>query len=114
MWLAAPVLAAAWAAGRAADARNTVSFFRIMGGTAAALLWLPVLIVAAVLWPGTLAVPALAGIASLLIGWVMLGRRSAQPFSAPLAPFAAPEAPGAPKTSEPPSAPPPPERSHHE
>ncbi len=44
-WLFSPVLLAAWAAGRAADARNTVSFFRVLGGTAATLIWVPVLAV---------------------------------------------------------------------
>ncbi|MDR2188984.1 MAG: hypothetical protein LBE62_13240 [Azonexus sp.] len=44
MTLLAPVLLAGFLAGRQADARNTVTFFRMAGGFAMALLWLPVLI----------------------------------------------------------------------
>lgn len=51
MLLAAPVLLAARFAGGKADARNTVSFFRIVGGLVAALPWLPCLLLATACWP---------------------------------------------------------------
>ncbi len=46
-----PVLLCAWLAGRRADGRNTVTFFRLAGGFAAAMLWLPCLAVAGVIYP---------------------------------------------------------------
>lgn len=66
-----PVLLAAWFIGRKADARNTVTFFRMAGGLAMALLWLPLLAVALLAWPC-----ATAGLLTLAaIGWWMLGLR---------------------------------------
>jgi hypothetical protein len=63
--LFAPVLLAGQWAGRKADGRNTVSFFRFIGGLAAALLWLPILFVLFIFFP----LPV--GMASVLawIGW---------------------------------------------
>jgi 1-acyl-sn-glycerol-3-phosphate acyltransferase len=63
--LLAPVLLVGKWAGQKADDRNTVSFFRFLGGLAAALLWLPVLLVLFVLFPLPMSV------ASVLawIGW---------------------------------------------
>lgn len=49
--LAAPVLLAGRFAGGKADARNTVSFFRIAGGLIAAVPWLPCLLLVTWLWP---------------------------------------------------------------
>lgn len=69
LWLCWPVLLAGHLAGRRADARNTVSFFRILGGLAACVLWLPVLAVAAVLLPRVVA----AGVVCALVGWGILG-----------------------------------------
>ncbi len=40
-----PILLAAWLAGKKADGRNTITFFRLLGGVGATLFWLPVLIV---------------------------------------------------------------------
>jgi hypothetical protein len=71
MWLFAPVLAVAWFAGTKADARNTVTFFRLLGGAGAALFWVPTLIVAAVFWPVVVGV----GLLSALLGWLLLGAR---------------------------------------
>jgi 1-acyl-sn-glycerol-3-phosphate acyltransferase len=51
MLLAAPVLLAGRFAGSRADARNTVSFFRTVGGLAAAVAWLPCLLLASWFWP---------------------------------------------------------------
>jgi len=70
-----PVLLAAWFAGRKADARNTVTFFRMAGGLAMTLLWLPLLGVALVAWP--CAAGALLMLAS--IGWGLLGSRWLRP-----------------------------------
>jgi hypothetical protein len=63
--LFAPVLLIGQWAGRKADGRNTVSFFRFIGGFAAALVWLPILLVLFVLFPpfGALA------LALAWIGW---------------------------------------------
>lgn len=63
--LFAPVLLAGKWAGYKADGRNTVSFFRFIGGLAAALVWLPILFALFILFP----IPV--GIASILawVGW---------------------------------------------
>ncbi len=63
----APVLLAALYAGRKADGRNTVTFFRMAGGLAAALLWLPVLLGLATFFPLPVALAALAA----SIGWFL-------------------------------------------
>lgn len=53
--LMAPILLAAWFAGRKADARNTVTLHRMIAGTLVALPWLPCLGVLAWHWPGPMA-----------------------------------------------------------
>lgn len=69
MWLFAPVLGAAAFAGSRADGRNTVTFFRLLGGFAAVMVWVPVLIVAAFFWPLVIGI----GIGSAVCGWLLLG-----------------------------------------
>jgi 1-acyl-sn-glycerol-3-phosphate acyltransferase len=54
MLLAAPVLLVSRYAGSTADARNTVSFVRVVAGAVTALVWLPCLLLATVLWPWSL------------------------------------------------------------
>lgn len=71
MWLFAPVLAAAAFAGTRADGRNTVTFFSLLGGFGAVMVWVPVLIVAAFLWPWVVGI----GLASAVCGWLLLGIR---------------------------------------
>lgn len=75
LWLFWPVLVVGHLAGTRADGRNTVSFFRIMGGLAAAVLWVPALLVAAFFWPWVVA----AGAVSALVGWSLLGVRRWRP-----------------------------------
>ncbi|PNL17648.1 MULTISPECIES: hypothetical protein [Micrococcus] len=65
----APVLLTAWAVGKKADAVNTVSFFRVLGGAGAALLWAPVLAGLTVAKPAAGA----AALASTAAGWALLG-----------------------------------------
>lgn len=69
LWLCWPVLVAGFLAGRKADGRNTVSFFRILGGLAASVLWVPVLVLAGFVWPWGVAAGAVSG----LLGWSLLG-----------------------------------------
>lgn len=71
MWVFAPVLGVAALAGARADARNTVTFFRMLGGFAAALIWGPVLVVLACFWPLVVGV----GILSAILGWLLMGVR---------------------------------------
>jgi hypothetical protein len=71
MWLFTPVLAAAGFAGSRADGRNTVTFFRILAGFAAVMVWVPVLIVVAFFWPAVIG----AGVLSGALGWLLLGVR---------------------------------------
>jgi hypothetical protein len=63
--LFAPVLLAGQWAGRKADGRNTVSFFRFLGGLAAALVWLPALLAVFVCFP----LPVGAASAAAWVGW---------------------------------------------
>lgn len=75
MAAAAPVLVAGWFAGTRADARNTVTFFRMLGGLAGFLLWAPVLTLTAVLWPAATSIAAGAAV----LGWLLLGGRRFRP-----------------------------------
>lgn len=47
-----PVLLCAWLAGRQADGRNTIAFFRLAAGFAMGLLWLPYLAFTGIAYPG--------------------------------------------------------------
>lgn len=49
--LLGPVLLAGLAAGRSADARNTTTMFRMLGGSAAAVVWIPLLVLLAACHP---------------------------------------------------------------
>lgn len=71
MWLFAPILVAAAVAGSRADGRNTVTFFRILSGFAAVMVWIQVLIIAAFFWPAVIG----AGVLSGVLGWLLLGVR---------------------------------------
>lgn len=71
MWLFAPVLGVAAFAGSRADGRNTVTFFRLLGGFAAVMVWVPVLVVAAFFWPLVIG----SGLVSAVCGWLLLGLR---------------------------------------
>jgi 1-acyl-sn-glycerol-3-phosphate acyltransferase len=88
-WPVWPVLGVAWAVGRRADARNTVSFFRVLGGLGATVVWGAVLVGAAVTGIATGHGPATAaaagcGLGSVLLGRVLLRARRWQPDTAPL------------------------------
>jgi 1-acyl-sn-glycerol-3-phosphate acyltransferase len=65
MLVLAPVLLVGYVAGRKADGRNTTTFFRMAGGLAAALAWIPALCLLGVLYPEVV-VPAAALAA---VGW---------------------------------------------
>lgn len=88
-WPVAPVLWVAGWLGRKADARNTVTFYRMLGGSGAAVVWALVLAVAAV-WATlagagtTVAVLAGAGLVSLVAGRALLRTRRWHPNTAPL------------------------------
>lgn len=88
-WFFAPVLLAGWYAGTKADARNTVAFFRSLGGSAGVLVWL-VLAVAGGVWMtlagagATAAAVAGAGVLSAVLGRLLLRARRWQPDTEPL------------------------------
>ncbi|WP_172170750.1 hypothetical protein [Brevibacterium sp. CT2-23B] len=71
LWLFAPILVAAAVAGSRAEGRNTVTFFRILAGFAAVMVWIPALIIAAFFWPAVIG----AGVLSGVLGWLLLGVR---------------------------------------
>lgn len=64
-----PVWLAGWLTGRRADGRNTTTFFRLAGGFAMALVWLPCLLIAVMFYPWLL---LLYGAAAL--GWLRRGK----------------------------------------
>ena len=88
-WLFAPVLLAGWFAGKKADARNTVSFFRSLGGSAGVVIWL-LIVAAAAVWAvlagagATAGAVAGAGLLSAAAGRLLLRARRWQPDTAPL------------------------------
>ncbi|WP_087004626.1 1-acyl-sn-glycerol-3-phosphate acyltransferase [Brevibacterium yomogidense] len=88
-WLFAPVLLAGWFAGTKADARNTVTFFRSLGGSAGVVIWL-VLVVVGGVWMtlagagATAAAVAGAGVVSAVLGRLILRARRWQPDTAPM------------------------------
>ncbi len=63
--LLAPILLIGARVGRKADGRNTVTFFRMAGGFAAALVWIPAFLVLSLLWPE----PMLILLVLAVIGW---------------------------------------------
>lgn len=66
-----PIWLCGWWAGRKADGRNTTTFFRLAGGFAMALIWLPCLLIAAIFYPWLL----------LLYGTAVLGWRQRGKFA---------------------------------
>ena len=68
MFVFLPILLAAKFAASRADARNTVSFFKILGGSIAGLLWLPILLIFTLCWP-TILLPSLI---SAFIGYKII------------------------------------------
>ncbi|MGF6191267.1 hypothetical protein [Serratia sp. 2723] len=64
-----PVWLAGWWAGRRADGRNTTTFFRLAGGFAMALIWLPCLLIAVVFYPWLLLLYGAA-----VLGWRRRGK----------------------------------------
>ena len=88
-WPVWPVLGVAQAVGRKADARNTVSFFRVLGGAGATVAWGAVLLGAGVAGiatghGGATAVIAAAGTASLVAGRLLVTAKRWEPDTAPL------------------------------
>ena len=88
-WPVWPVLGVAQAVGRKADARNTVSFFRVLGGAGATVAWGAVLLGAGVAGiatghGGATVVTAAAGAVSLMAGRMLVTARRWQPDTAPL------------------------------
>ena len=65
MVLLAPILLVGYLAGRKANSRNTVAFFRMAGGFAASLIWLPTLLVLLFIFP----LPTLLLLALAVLGW---------------------------------------------
>lgn len=88
-WLFAPVLLSGWFAGTKADERNTVTFFRSLGGSAGVVIWL-VLVVVGGVWMSlagagaTAAAVAGAGVVSAVLGRLILRARRWQPDTAPM------------------------------
>lgn len=68
MFIFLPILLAARSAASRADARNTISFFKILGGSLASLVWLPILLLFTYCWPALL----LPAFVSAFIGYKII------------------------------------------
>ncbi|EKT57201.1 1-acyl-sn-glycerol-3-phosphate acyltransferase [Providencia burhodogranariea] len=68
MFILLPILLAALFTSRYADARNTISFFKILGGSLAGLIWLPIIAISLFIWPKFI----LISLASALIGYLFI------------------------------------------
>lgn len=93
-WPVWPVLGVAHVVGRKADARNTVSFFRVLGGAGATVVWGAVLLGAGITGIATghgqaTGVTAAAGAVSLVAGRLLVTAPCWQPDTAPLTAHAA-------------------------
>lgn len=75
MFVLLPILLAAAFTASYADARNTVSFFKIVGGSLASLIWLPVLAGLALCWPYLL----LSGFISAFVGYKIIQHKGSSP-----------------------------------
>ncbi|PVZ82383.1 glycerol acyltransferase [Serratia sp. S1B] len=75
MFIYLPILLAAVFAARFADARNTRSFFKILGGGLASLIWLPLLVCLGVIWPSVI-IPSLV---SGYIGYKIIQYKGSKP-----------------------------------
>ncbi|EKT60040.1 phospholipid/glycerol acyltransferase [Providencia sneebia] len=75
MFIFLPIFLASAIAARFADARNTVSFFKIFAGGLAALIWLPFLIVCAFLWPSVI----ITSLISAFIGYKIIQYKGSVP-----------------------------------
>lgn len=64
-----PVWLCGWWAGRKADGRNTTTFFRLAGGFAMALIWIPCLLIAVIFCPWLLLLYGAA-----VLGWRRRGK----------------------------------------
>lgn len=68
MFILFPILLSALFTSRYADARNTVSFFKILGGSLASLIWLPIIVILLFIWPKFI----LISLMSALIGYLLV------------------------------------------
>ena len=75
MFIFIPILLAARFAASNADGRNTVSFFKILGGSLASLVWLPILIIFTCYWPALL----FPSFISAFIGYKIIQHKGSMP-----------------------------------
>ncbi|WP_193015292.1 MULTISPECIES: 1-acyl-sn-glycerol-3-phosphate acyltransferase [Gammaproteobacteria] len=74
MFILFPILLSSFIASHFADARNTVSFFKILGGCIATAIWLPILIILLFFSPLFIA----TGLICALIGIILIRKKGAE------------------------------------
>ena len=74
MYILFPVLLSSFIASHFADARNTVSFFKILGGAIASAIWLPILIMLLFFSPLFIGI----SLVSALFGFILIRKKGAQ------------------------------------
>ncbi|MCO7051409.1 hypothetical protein NAG84_16335, partial [Proteus terrae] len=74
MYILFPILLSSFIASRFADARNTISFFKILGGAIAAAIWIPILIMLLFFFPIFIGI----SLASALFGFILIRKKGAQ------------------------------------
>ncbi|MBG3128466.1 1-acyl-sn-glycerol-3-phosphate acyltransferase [Proteus mirabilis] len=74
MYILFPILLSSLVASHFADARNTISFFKILGGAIATTIWLPILVILLFFFPMFIGI----SLVSALFGFILIRKKGAQ------------------------------------
>lgn len=74
MYILFPILLSSFIASHFADARNTISFFKILGGAIATVIWIPILVMLLFFFPLFIGI----SLASALFGFILIRKKGAQ------------------------------------
>lgn len=74
MYILFPILLSSFIASHFADARNTISFFKILGGAIATAIWIPILVILLFFFPIFIGI----SLASALFGFILIRKKGAQ------------------------------------
>lgn len=74
MYILFPILLSSFIASHFADARNTISFFKILGGAMATAIWIPILVMLLFFFPLFIGI----SLASALFGFILIRKKGAQ------------------------------------
>lgn len=74
MYILFPILLSSFIASHFADARNTISFFKILGGAIATAIWIPILVMLLFFFPLFIGI----SLVSALFGFILIRKKGAQ------------------------------------